>query len=290
MWPCGKCHNCRINRKREWQSRLLLEAATAAFSSFVTLTIGFEDEKHHPVSTYLDKPTCQRFIKRLREVVRPVAIRYLLVGEYGERKGRAHYHMLLFSSSPISADVLANAWQQGAIHIGDVQQESIDYCLAYVLKGPNLNGKLGPDEVCRRTAHPEFRLHSQGLGRDSLLHLCTTDPETGELLLNREFRVLGRKWPVGRYLRDRHRGGTASGLHDEGISDPVKETDDNRIERLLYEELRTLPAGSPAYSALKEKIQARRDAQLKRLKGRRIHDYYKDLHHHNDRGRKNETF
>lgn len=290
-WPCGKCHNCRINRKREWQARLLLEAATAAFSSFITLTIGVEDAKAEDYCTYLDKPTVQRFLKRLREKIRPQTFRYLVVGEYGERRGRAHYHALVFSTAPLGETVVADAWGLGHVDFGDVQQESIDYCLAYVLKGSSASDQLSDSERLRRQSHPEFRLHSQGLGRAALLHLCVPDPETGELVLQREFRVLGRKWPVGRYLRQRHRGGeTAQRLKELRYSDPVVELEDSRIERMLHEELRALPVGSAAYQALKEKIQARREAQLKRLKGLRIRDYYRDLHRLNDRGRKNETF
>lgn len=290
-FPCGQCHNCRINRKRDWQARLLLEAATSKFSAFITLTIGVEDEKHHPCSTYLDKPTVQRFLKRLREKVPRQALRYLVVGEYGEKKGRAHYHALFFSTVPLAKDMVADAWGLGSIDVGDVQQESIDYCLAYVLKGRSDCEELPPDERLRRERHPEFRLHSQGLGRAALLHLLVPDRETGELLLNREFRVLGRQWPVGRYFRSRYRGGVScTELHEKGQTDPVVSRDDDRIERLLHEELRALPAGSPAYQELRQKIQARRDALNKQLQARNIRDYYRDLHKLNDRGRKNETF
>lgn len=290
-FPCGQCHNCRINKKRDWQARLLLEAASSKFAAFITLTIGVEDAKPESYCTYLDKPTVQRFLKRLREKLPRGALRYLVVGEYGEKKGRAHYHALFFSSVPLSSHMVASAWGLGNIDVGDVQQESIDYCLAYVLKGRSDCEGLSSEERLRRERHPEFRLHSQGLGRAALLHLLVPDRETGELLLNREFRVLGRHWPVGRYFRQRHRGGLSrTELYEQGQTDPVSERSDDRIERMLHEELRALPAGSAAYQELRDKIQARREALNKQLQARNIRDYYRDLHKLNDRGRKNETF
>jgi len=290
MWPCGKCHNCRINRKRDWQARLLLEAASSAFSLFITLTIGVEDAKADSYCTYLDKGTVQRFLKRLRKPLPKGAVRYLIVGEYGTRAGRAHYHALIFSSVPLSQDLVSKAWGQGHVDFGDVQQESIDYCLACCLKSSDSDDTLSGDDALRRSCHPEFRLHSQGLGKAALPHLLVPDLETGELFLNREFRVLGRQWPIGRYFRQRVRQATLTELHERGQTDPVAEREDNRIERLLNEKLRSLPSGSAAYQEVRQQIMARREALVKQQQARRIRDYYRDLHKLNDRGRKNETF
>lgn len=289
-FPCGKCKSCRINRKREWQARLLLEAATAAFSAFITLTIGVDDAKDDQYCTYLCPRHLELFWKRLRKAFPGVSIRYLAVGEYGEKRGRAHYHALVFSSHFLREDVVSRAWALGAVHFGDVQQESIDYCLAYVLKSSSELDRLEPFDALRRTRHPEFRRHSQGLGRAALPNLCIADRETGELVLQREFRVLGRTWPIGRYFRQKHRGASVTELHESGQSDPVSESRTAAIERLLHEELRSVPFGTPAYEEAKEKIIEHRAKELKAAQGRRIRDYYRNLHQHSDRGRKNETF
>lgn len=289
QFPCGQCRNCRINRKRDWQARLLLEAATSAFSSFVTLTLGVDNAHKDSYCTYLDKRTVQLFLKRLSKALGPGALRYLVVGEYGTRMGRAHYHCLFFSKVPIPKDVLLAKWGLGSVDIGDVQQESIDYVLAYCLKSGGASDVEDAWDRLRRQRHPEFRLHSQGLGRAALSHLAVPDPDTGELLLHREFRVLGRQWPIGRYFRNKWRGGTLSQRLERGESDNVREHNDSRIERLLHEELRALPVGSPAFAKKREEIQARREAQLKDRQARRIRDYYRDLHQLTER-RKNETF
>lgn len=290
QWPCGKCHSCRINRKRDWQARLLLEAASSAFSAFLTLTIEVKDAHKDSYCTYLDKRTVQLFLKRLRRACSGVSIRYLIVGEYGEKFGRAHYHALVFSTAPLAPAVVIKAWGFGSVDFGDVQQESIDYCLAYVLKGRSDCAHLAAWDGERRRRHPEFRLYSQGLGRAALPSLCVADRETGELVLQREFRVLGRSWPIGRYFRQRYRGGTATALHDAGVADCVAESRFTLIERALYEKLRTLSPGTEAYRVAVSEIQKKKEAALKVAQGRRIRDYYRNLHQLSEKGRKNETF
>lgn len=288
-FPCGQCASCRINRKRDWQARLLLEAAVSKFSMFVTLTIGVDDAHKDSYCTYLDKGVVQRFLKRLRKSLPAGSLRYLVVGEYGTKFGRAHYHALMFSSVPLGKDVVAKAWAQGSIDIGDVQQESIDYCLAYVLKSSKADPEWSAGEVLRRQKHPEFRLFSRGLGRAAMAHLAVPDAETGELILNREFRVLGRSWPIGRYFRDRFRGGM--GLQARlrsGISDVVAESEEQKIERLLFKELRAVPFGSPAYREVWQAIHSRRQAELEKGKRKAIQAYYRNLHGH--LRSRNETF
>lgn len=290
QFPCGQCASCRINRKREWQARLLLEAAVSRFSAFVTFTLEVPDAKKEEYCTYLDKRVVQLFLKRLRKRVPENRIRYLVVGEYGEKYGRAHYHALLFSSLPLHSAVLRDAWAQGNIDIGDVQPESIDYVLAYCLKSSSelSREKLERWDRDRRNAHPEFRLFSQGLGKAALPNLCVPDRESGELILQREFRVLGKSWPIGRYFRDRHRGGSATAQHNAGQNDSVAERRETAIERMLYEELRSLPVGSAAYQEQRAKIAARKAEQLELLQRKAVRDYYRNLHGH--MRKRNETF
>lgn len=289
QFPCGQCRNCRINRKREWQARLLLEAATSRFSMFVTLTL--EVKADGPYETFLSKRDVQNWLKRLRKAVAPISVRYLAVGEYGERAGRAHYHALVFCSAPVSESVVSAAWGLGHVDFGDVQPESIDYVLDYILKRSGDTTHLGLEQLLRRERYPEFRLFSQGLGRAALLDLCHPDPDSGELILRREFRVLGRTWPVSRYFKTKMRSGESGvSLRLAGVSDPVAESSEEAIERALCEELRSLPAGSEAFKAAREAIIARRKAVTEKLIAKNCRDYYRDLHKLTDRGRKNETF
>lgn len=185
QFPCGQCLNCKINKRRDWQSRLLLEAASHAYGAFVTLT--FADAGVPPI---LRKSDVISFIRSIR-AVHP-NVRYFAVGEYGSNTGRAHYHVHLFTDRPVLSAHVREAWPFGRIHLGDTEPASLDYCLGYLLK--DRKAVAWPVE----SRFPEFRLYSQGLGKFALPHLLVDGTE-----LPREFTVFGRRWPIGRYLRDR---------------------------------------------------------------------------------------
>ena len=89
---CGQCIPCRINRKRLWTHRLMLESFSHSDATFVTLT--YDPEKYSGESLRPEDVT--KFLKRLRRKLEPKKLRYYLVGEYGDKTGRPHYHIALF--------------------------------------------------------------------------------------------------------------------------------------------------------------------------------------------------
>lgn len=264
QFPCGQCINCRVNHRRDWQSRLLLEAASHAHAIFVTLT--FRDVG---TPNILRRSDIKSFARTLRS---HVPFRYFCAAEYGEDKGRAHYHLHLFSNTPISSHMLYDAWPYGNIDIGDTEPASLDYTLGYVLKGSKV--KRWPIEE----RYPEFRSFSQGIGKLAFPHLLVDGHE-----LPREFKVLGQLWPVGRYLRKRAKA----------LGFPVSETRSQRVEKLEVEQMRSLladPTLTPdqvtkhyqEFSALKKK---RSDEMRKKA----IRDAYRQKRGYSVRKR-NETF
>jgi hypothetical protein len=74
-------------------------------------------------------------------------LRFFFVGEYGDKFGRAHYHGILFNI-PTFKDIknkafnekfeiqkmLNNVWNEGIIHIGEVNDKSINYICKYIFK------------------------------------------------------------------------------------------------------------------------------------------------------------
>jgi hypothetical protein len=85
----------------------------------------------------LNKRDLQLFLKRLRKKDETERIRYYAVGEYGEKTGRPHYHIILFNSC--EKDV-RTSWVDsrgsaiGIVHIGNVGSASIAYCTKYVIQ------------------------------------------------------------------------------------------------------------------------------------------------------------
>lgn len=208
--------NCRINYRRAWQARLLLEASCHDYAQFVTLTQADAGTPHVLLRKYP-----KRFIRLLSK---SYDFRYFLGAEYGGRKGRAHYHAHIFSKTFIPRIAIQQCWPYGDIHIGDSEPASLDYVLGYLLKEPS------PWPIAQR--FPEFRMHSQGLGRLALGALLVDGTE-----LSREFTVFGRTWPIPRYLRDRAKK----------MGFTVSETKQTKLEHLEQKALQAMWS-DPRYS------------------------------------------
>ena len=165
---CGKCLACRIKKRREWTTRLILEMLKSESGCFLTLTYS---EDYVPVTDTgyrtLAKRDLQLFFKRFRRNLehfkgRSVPIRYFAVGEYGSHgTQRPHYHVLIFGVSDMDFDVLKSvdaAWSEpakkgqrgngisfGRWTLDPLNDKRIAYCAGYVMKkliNPKRNFKI----------------------------------------------------------------------------------------------------------------------------------------------------
>lgn len=135
---CKQCLPCRINRQSGLCLQALFEQRTSLCADFWTLTY-----KDAPET--LDYEDCSLFLKRLRiwnqRQGNPAPIRYLAVGEYGSKSGRAHFHLIVYNSLPLppanSPDrktLVTKLWPHGFVYIGTVTPASIRYTARYCLK------------------------------------------------------------------------------------------------------------------------------------------------------------
>lgn len=94
--PCRNCWQCKANRVNDWVGRCIAESQTAVGWSAITLTYGpdAEGNKHHARTAILTYSDVQKYFKLLRRHGYP--LRYLVVGEFGSKKGRTHWHMVVF--------------------------------------------------------------------------------------------------------------------------------------------------------------------------------------------------
>lgn len=169
--PCGKCYDCLQRRISGWSYRLTNEGRNAHTAFFVTLTY---NEKTIPMTPKgfmtLDKTHLQNFFKRLRKYERKSGnkrpLRYYACGEYGSKKFRPHYHLILYNASALGIE---QCWGLegrpiGDIHIDQVNGATIGYTLKYMCKSPeNVIPKHKNDD-----RKPIFALMSKGLGKDYL--------------------------------------------------------------------------------------------------------------------------
>lgn len=221
---CGQCLACRINRRRLWSHRILLESLERSDNSFITLT--YSDD-HLPLlsgktSSTLVPAHLRDWLKRLRKKVAPIRLRYFAVGEYGDETQRPHYHAAVFGLSACSygttryakstwkkccpsCDLVYETWGHGNIFIGELNATTAQYVAGYVCKKMTAKDDLRLDG-----RHPEFARMSlkPGIGASMM-------DEVGSILLSMDedelpdvpsaLRHGASLLPLGRYLRQQLR-------------------------------------------------------------------------------------
>lgn len=148
--PCGKCYKCRLKYVNGWILRLQQKAKKYhAELFFVTLTYAKTPISKNGLPT-LDKSDVQKFLKRLRKISKEY-IQYVCVGEYGEKRKRPHYHLIIFGAN---YEDIVNTWENfentngsinGHVHIGYISEASIAYTFKYVDKKQKVPGFKGDD-------------------------------------------------------------------------------------------------------------------------------------------------
>lgn len=215
-YGCGQCVPCRINRRRVWQHRIMLESLQHSDNAFVTLT--YNDDKIPAGDTLVPKDA-QDWLKRLRYNT-DLKLRYYLVGEYGDQTMRPHYHAILFgfpscfrgntrlskTGKPCCAACteIQKSWSidnepLGHILVGQVTLDSAQYVANYTTKK-----MTKPDDERLEGRHPEFARMSlrPGIGysamhevADKVLQWVDQNEDVPTSLTH------GRKpMPLGRYL------------------------------------------------------------------------------------------
>lgn len=192
--PCGRCIGCKLERSRQWAVRLIHENSYHDQSAFVTLTYS---DGHLPRDGSLNVKHFQDFMKRFRKEVYPLKIRFFHAGEYGDKRGRPHYHAIIFGFDFLtdrydeevsdrgdktwSSRVLDRLWPFGLNRVGSVTFESCAYVARYITKkitGRNANSHY--QRICEATGEvfdlkPEYCTMSRrpGIGAVHFKHYAS---------------------------------------------------------------------------------------------------------------------
>lgn len=201
-FPCGQCLACRINKRRAWTHRLLLEAMDHESSCFITLT--YSDE-YLPEGRTLRKKDLRDFFKRLRYYAGLEKLRYYACGEYGEETHRPHYHAIVFGLDLLDGEKVARAWPFGRVQVAECNESTVQYVAGYVtkkfVKRENDDGLV-----------PEFAVMSRrpGIGYSAVKKLAAliTHPKyrhlfQGDTTIPRALRHHGKLLPLDRFMRDK---------------------------------------------------------------------------------------
>lgn len=197
----------------------MLEASLYSDNTFATLT--YDD--NILLTTTLDQKHYRDWLKRLRKAMEPHRFRFFIVGEYGDKSFRPHYHVALFnfptclrgrtlrnpgSTRPLwekccpSCQMVGRTWGYGDVDLGTLETASAQYVAGYVTKkmtnrqDPRLNGR--DPEFARMSLKP-------GIGALAMHDVASTlltfnlDETQGDVPSS--LRHGNRLLPLGRYLR-----------------------------------------------------------------------------------------
>lgn len=158
------------------------------------------------------------WLKRFRKEIEPLKIRYYGVGEYGERRGLPHFHVILFGYQGCaygksryadgrtidcchSCDRIRDTWGKGIIQCEPMSPGLAGYISGYITKGlrahdTRLNGR-----------HPEFSrcsLQNGGIGHCSVENLARVSKQRLDAGITDDVaklvRLDGAIAPIGKYL------------------------------------------------------------------------------------------
>lgn len=146
---CRKCSGCRLCRQNEWVSRSSLEMAASRRTWWCTLS--YRDGATHKAASYWD---VQLMLKHVRTVLAKQygadapQVRYVVVQEYGELRGRVHWHMALacFGSNAhrVTKNLLRRAWPLGNVSLKLTAPRDIarnaKYLTKYLTKADPVSG------------------------------------------------------------------------------------------------------------------------------------------------------
>lgn len=163
---CHRCWQCRRDRVNDWVGRCIAEWKTCGYCAVVTLTYGKSDRydgADHVNAHALFYSDVQKYLKRLRNETEG-RVRFFCCGEYGEKYGRAHWHLILFFENRLPPNLRVREryihegadgrmlWPHGWSYWDRPSEQAIRYVAKYVLK----NERRGYSTLTRFSTQPEL--------------------------------------------------------------------------------------------------------------------------------------
>lgn len=270
---CGQCVPCRINRRRIWTHRIILEAMEHESSVFITLTYS---DKYLPDDDLVSPRELQLFIKKIRKKHK---VRFYGVGEYGEESGRPHYHVVLFGYPQCErgktfekvgkecckwCTEIKEKWGKGNIILGSLTPESAAYVAGYVTKRLGKGSDQSKKPFARMSNRPGI---GAGVMDDVASELMTENYKGEDVPYSISHGA--RRLPLGRYLikRLRKRMGRPEHAPKEVMDRLAME-----VQPLLAKARSYAPRGHVEFSFKQEIIEAGEGKRTKQLFWQKIRD------------------
>lgn len=185
-----------------WAFRLKWHMRFVKSAYFVTLTYASGIKRTPNGFLTLHKKHFQNYMKRIRKELNDNKdtpfnhrVKYIVTGEYGGKRGRPHYHAILFN---VPMDVIKKYWPYGLVDIREVNSSRIAYIFKYISKARKPKQTHDRDDRV-----PEYVNMSQGLGKQWLEDKRNVDFH--RRFKERPYIVLenGQKMAIPRYYKER---------------------------------------------------------------------------------------
>lgn len=281
---CGQCLPCRINKRRVWAHRIMLEALLHEQNTFVTLT--YNDE-NLPEDGSVNPEHTKAFLKRLREHISRKydrKTRFFLVGEYGDESERPHYHLALFNYPNCeygrsryslrrtdccpNCDLVRDVWNKGHVVLGTLTMNSARYVANYTTKK-----MTSVDDERLNGRHPEFARMSRnpGIAADAVVDMVESIKPYLDGKDVPMYLVQGNKrMPLGNYLVKKLRAAIG---RDEKT--PKEILDQKKAElRVMREDIRDASEdGKASDDQVRMRLITETDGQVNRVE--KLERFYK---------------
>lgn len=187
---CGRCFECRRQKRREWQVRLTEDIKINNKCLFVTFSFSEQaldnlekeikwNKSYYIRSNEIARLAVRRFLERWRKKFKK-SVRHWLVTELGQNNTeRIHIHGLLWTEE--NKEIIEDRWQYGNIWIGDyVNERTINYIVKYLSKSDGVHKNYVPKMFVSKGIGSNY-LESVNARRNKF-----KDDKTNELYVNRK--------------------------------------------------------------------------------------------------------
>ena len=163
VFACRVCDQCIATRRHGWVARAMMEKAENKYALCVALSYDNETEQNRNGAAMFQYVDVREFMQKLRDNVRAAGcvapVRFICAGEQGDRNGRCHWHLILYSAVDLVAlggfsrfgkpvtgrENIVSAgkekirlhwepWGRGFVTVQEPDQGGMNYVLSYCLK------------------------------------------------------------------------------------------------------------------------------------------------------------
>lgn len=212
---CGNCLPCLARARRDWALRLHFERKASQNAYFLTLTYSDENLVYGEDGVpSLCKGDISEFLKCIRNASRErISVvdasgnlvrkrvnrtpRWFVVGEYGPKTQRPHYHAIVFNIKPEVLRSLSSYWKKGFIQVKPISEKRINYACKYQITLHSFGA-----EEARKKVRP-FRIVTKSTGGLGKQWLTEANKQYARLQLNGLIRSTSGFVPLPKYYRDR---------------------------------------------------------------------------------------